>query len=71
MLTTEPKINLVTIISLIDDENRVLIGKRPNVINFPLLWEFPGGKVEKNETPEQTIIRESKEEININLITSV
>ena len=67
MLTTEPKINLVTIISLIDDENRVLIGKRPNVINFPLLWEFPGGKVEKNETPEQTIIRESKEEININL----
>lgn len=67
MLTTEPNINLISTISLIDDENKVLIGKRPNAKNFPFLWEFPGGKVKKNETAEEAIIRESREEININL----
>ena len=47
MLTTEPNINLISTISLIDDENKVLIGKRPNAKKFPFLWEFPGGKVKK------------------------
>ena len=67
MLTIEPKINLISAVSLINDENKVLIGKRPIVKRFPLFWEFPGGKVESNETPEEAIIREAREEININL----
>ena len=58
---------LVSIIALIDDENKILIGKRPEGKNFEKLWEFPGGKVKKNETVEQALIRETKEEINIDL----
>ena len=59
--------NLISIISLIDDENKILIGKRPKVKSFPFHWEFPGGKVKSYETPEEAIIREAKEEIDINL----
>ena len=67
MQTIEVKNQLVTTIALIDDENKILIGKRPLGKTFENLWEFPGGKVKKNETVEQALIRETKEEINIDL----
>ena len=58
---------LVSTIALIDDENKVLIGKRPVGKVFENFWEFPGGKVKKNETVEQALIRETKEEVNVDL----
>ena len=67
MQIIEVKNQLVTTIALIDDENKILIGKRPLGKTFENLWEFPGGKVKKNETVEQALIRETKEEINIDL----
>ena len=67
MQIIEVKNQLVSTIALIDDENKILIGKRPEGKNFEKLWEFPGGKVKKNETVEQALIRETKEEINIDL----
>ncbi len=67
MQITEVRNQLVSTIALVDDENKILIGKRPLGKTFENLWEFPGGKVEKNETVEQAIIRETKEEINIDL----
>ena len=67
MQITEVKNLLVSTIALIDDENNILIGKRPAGKFFENLWEFPGGKVKKNETIEQALIRETKEEINVNL----
>ena len=67
MQIIEVKNQLVSTIALIDDENKILIGKRPVGKVFENLWEFPGGKVEKNETVEQALIRETKEEINIDL----
>ena len=67
MQITEVKNQLVSTIALIDDENKILIGKRPVGKVFENLWEFPGGKVKKNETVEQALIRETKEEINIDL----
>ena len=67
MQIIEVKNQLVSTIALIDDENKILIGKRPVGKIFENLWEFPGGKVKKNETAEQALIRETKEEINIDL----
>ena len=67
MQITEVKNQLVSTIALIDDENKILIGKRPAGKFFENLWEFPGGKVKKNETIEQALIRETKEEINVDL----
>ena len=67
MQIIEVKNQLVSTIALIDDENKILIGKRPVGKVFGNLWEFPGGKVKKNETVEQALIRETKEEINIDL----
>ena len=67
MQIIEVKNQLVSTIALIDDENKILIGKIPVGKTFENLWEFPGGKVKKNETVEQALIRETKEEINIDL----
>ena len=49
MQIIEVKNQIVSTIALIDDENKILIGKRPVGKVFENLWEFPGGKVKKNE----------------------
>ena len=56
---------LVAACALIDADNRVLLAKRPEGKTLAGLWEFPGGKVEPEETPEETIIRELGEELGI------
>lgn len=53
--------------ALIWDKDKFLICQRPANKARALLWEFVGGKVEKGETKEQTLIRECKEELNISL----
>ena len=67
MQITEVKNQIVATIALINDENKILLGKRPFGKTFENLWEFPGGKVKSNETVEEAVIREVKEEINIDL----
>ena len=59
------KIVLVAACALIDADGRVLIAKRPEGKALAGLWEFPGGKVEPAERPEQTLIRELDEELGI------
>ena len=54
--------------ALVNEENEILLGKRPNDVIFSDFWEFPGGKIKKDETPEQAIIRETKEEAGAELI---
>ena len=56
---------LVAACALIDEEGRVLLAQRPEGKAMAGLWEFPGGKVEPGERPEQTLIRELAEELAI------
>jgi 8-oxo-dGTP diphosphatase len=56
---------LVAACALIDPDGRVLIAQRPAGKPMAGLWEFPGGKVEDDERPEQTLIREIKEELTV------
>ena len=58
-----PRLLLVAACALIDPDKRVLIAQRPSGKHMAGLWEFPGGKVEEGETPEETIIRELREEL--------
>jgi len=44
---------------------KILAAKRSALMRLPLKWEFPGGKVEQNETAEGCIIRELKEELGV------
>jgi 8-oxo-dGTP diphosphatase len=59
------KVVLVVACALIDIDGRVLIAERPPGRPLAGLWEFPGGKVEAGERPEETLIRELKEELGI------
>jgi 8-oxo-dGTP diphosphatase len=56
---------LVAACALIDADGRVLIAQRPASKNMAGLWEFPGGKLEAGERPEQAVIRELSEELGI------
>ena len=58
---------LVAACALVDADGRVLIAQRPQGKPMAGLWEFPGGKVEKGERPEESLIRELKEELGINV----
>jgi 8-oxo-dGTP diphosphatase len=59
------KLLLVAAAALVDPDCRVLIAQRPQNKTLGGLWEFPGGKVEMDERPEQSLIRELKEELGV------
>ncbi|HEY1243860.1 MAG TPA: (deoxy)nucleoside triphosphate pyrophosphohydrolase [Hyphomicrobiaceae bacterium] len=58
---------LVAACALVDADGRVLLAKRPAGKPLAGLWEFPGGKIEPRETPEAALIRELKEELDIEI----
>ena len=58
---------LVAAVALIDPDGRVLIAQRPEGKSMAGLWEFPGGKVHADETPEAALIRELQEELAIDV----
>ncbi|MER2251266.1 (deoxy)nucleoside triphosphate pyrophosphohydrolase [Methylorubrum podarium] len=59
------KLVLVVAAALVDADGRVLMAERPEGKTLAGLWEFPGGKVEAGERPEETLIRELAEELGI------
>ena len=64
------KVLWVVAVALIDEESRVLLAQRPSGKQMAGLWEFPGGKIEKGETPELALVRELKEELGIDILDS-
>jgi 8-oxo-dGTP diphosphatase len=52
---------------IINPFDQVLVTQRSPLMPLPLKWEFPGGKIEENETAEESLIREIKEELNIEI----
>ena len=53
--------------AVIERDGRVLIAQRKRAGRHPLKWEFPGGKVEPDETPEKAVVRELEEELAIHV----
>ena len=58
---------LIALLALINEKNEVLISLRKNKKEYDGYWEYPGGKVEDGETIEKGLIREIKEEINLEI----
>ena len=61
---------IVAAAALIDSDGRVLLAKRPAGKAMAGLWEFPGGKLEDSETPEEALVRELREELGIDVETA-
>lgn len=58
--------NQLVVIGIVNKDNKILMIKRSKIENN-LIWAFPGGKVDKDETPEEACIREIFEETNVNV----
>src|SRR5262249_19793204 len=63
--TPSRRLLLVVAAAMLDSEGRVLLAQRPQHKQLGGLWEFPGGKLEAGEAPEDALIRELKEELDV------
>ena len=61
------KIVYVVAAALINKDGLIMLAQRPEGKSMAGLWEFPGGKIEENETPEQALARELEEELDAEL----
>lgn len=50
---------------IIEENHLVLAVQRSSVMSMPLMWEFPGGKIDVGESPEDCLVRELEEELGI------
>lgn len=64
----DKKTILVSAVALIDQDGKICLAQRPLHKHKGGLWEFPGGKIEQGETPEQALIREIHEELQIDIL---
>lgn len=71
----QPKIKAIkevyAVIAIIKKQNKLFIQQRPATGLLADMWEFPGGKIEKGETKEKALVREVKEELGIDVLSSV
>jgi len=61
---------LQVVAAIIERDGKILVGQRKPEQSHPLQWEFPGGKVEAGESPEQALTRELQEELGVNAAVS-
>ena len=66
-ITGHKNFKIVVALVLINDSDEILLSKRPKNKHLGGFWEFPGGKVETGEVPEIALIREIREELDINI----
>jgi 8-oxo-dGTP diphosphatase len=59
---------LIVCCAIIVDFKKVLVTQRSEQMSLPLKWEFPGGKIKQDETAKECILREIKEELNIEIV---
>jgi 8-oxo-dGTP diphosphatase len=73
MSTSSPAVSVLFVVAaaLIDDQGRILLQQRPPGLTMAGLWEFPGGKVERGESPENALVRELREELGIGVEAAV
>jgi len=64
---TTKEFNRVVAAVITDDKGRILISQRLEDAMFPLMWEFPGGKVEASETGREALMREIREELGVEI----
>lgn len=67
MTKSKNKIVYVSACVLLRSDRRLLLAQRPEGKSLAGLWELPGGKIEKNETPEEALVREMREELAVTL----
>ncbi|WP_027486867.1 (deoxy)nucleoside triphosphate pyrophosphohydrolase [Allorhizobium undicola] len=65
MAQMQHPILLVAACALVDSDGRILLAQRPEGKSLAGLWEFPGGKVEAGESPEECLVRELHEELGV------
>ena len=53
--------------AIIVKDKKILVTQRSEIMKLPLKWEFPGGKIKENENGEECVLREIKEELNIEI----
>ncbi|TYO98323.1 8-oxo-dGTP diphosphatase [Geothermobacter ehrlichii] len=58
---------LIVTAAIIEEQGRFLVTRRPDDCRHAGLWEFPGGKLEDGEAPEQALIRELREELDLDI----
>ncbi len=58
---------LIVTAAIICDRHTVLLTRRPENSRHAGMWEFPGGKLEPEESPEQALVREIKEELDLQI----
>lgn len=58
---------IIVTAAVIVNDDKVLIAQRQTGCNYEYKWEFPGGKLERGETPEECIVREIKEELDMEI----
>ena len=58
---------IIVLLALLNEKNEVLVSLRKNRADHNGFWEYPGGKVEEGENIDQALIREVKEELNIEI----
>jgi 8-oxo-dGTP diphosphatase len=58
------------VLGVFEDENKLLLGKHKDIPSkpYPHHWDFPGGKIKKNESPEECLVREMKEETGLKVV---